>query len=297
MEDQAAHDDVPAVRDALDVSPTAVPNFLFGVRPRSGRSNVDPVRAAELVEFGWADYPAWPASIGCGGSCLSLIWSPHSSSRTASPAQGDRAARPVCSLSVSARTPSRRDDAEQGRRGGPRVDRGRAPMKAADRLTIRWFSPRLPEPATHALLAVGRYDDALTSGTPPHGWVRRWRTSDPTALSLSECFTAYGGRGSSLAGPHDCQRFIDRTGLRRNSSGRTGTTGRRIGPTNVELHRLSAGLDLGDVTGSSTGGGGRHRSSPGRAPGHALIDLARAPCLTQGRRCASGPSESGAQVT
>jgi hypothetical protein len=104
---------------------------------------------------------------------------------------------------------------------------------------------------THAFLANGRYDDALSLGSTAAGWLReRMDEDDPEALSL---FGMLHLRTAVAAGRHQdrgtARELLD---LATDAAERLGTDANHwqtgFGPTNVELHRLSVALDLGDVT-------------------------------------------------
>jgi tetratricopeptide (TPR) repeat protein len=103
---------------------------------------------------------------------------------------------------------------------------------------------------THAFLANGRYDDALSLGTTAAGWLRdRMDADDPAALSL---FGMLHLRTAVAAGRHaDRSTSRELLDLAANAAERLGEDANHwqtgFGPTNVELHRLSVALDLGDV--------------------------------------------------
>jgi len=103
---------------------------------------------------------------------------------------------------------------------------------------------------THAFLANGRFDDALSLGETAAVWLReRMREDDPEALSL---FGMLQLRTALAAARHqDRATAGERLGQASWAAEQLGEdanywqTG--FGPTIVELHRLAAALDLGDV--------------------------------------------------
>ena len=123
-------------------------------------------------------------------------------------------------------------------------------MQAADQADDPPVLASAARAGTHALLAVGRFRDALDLGTTASQWLQaRLDEDDPAALSL------YGMlhlRTAVAAGRHqDRTTATELLSRAKDASDRLGedanhwTTG--FGPTNVELHRLSVALDMGDV--------------------------------------------------
>jgi hypothetical protein len=123
-------------------------------------------------------------------------------------------------------------------------------MRAADESGDPLVLASAARAATHALLAVGRYDDALSLGETASRWLApRVAEGDPAALSL---FGMLHLRAAVAAARHqDRATAVELLGRAARAAEQLGVdanywqTG--FGPTNVELHRLSAGLDLGDV--------------------------------------------------
>ena len=101
---------------------------------------------------------------------------------------------------------------------------------------------------THS--SVGRYSDALDLGTTASQWLAaRLNDDDPAALSLYGMLQL---RTAVAAGRRqDRSTAVELLARASNAAQRLGrdanywTTG--FGPTNVELHRFSIALDLGDV--------------------------------------------------
>jgi hypothetical protein len=124
-------------------------------------------------------------------------------------------------------------------------------MQAADRADDPLVLASAARAGTHALLAVGRYDDALQLGDAAARWMSSRRLhDDPAALSLRGMLDLR----MAVAAARRQDRGITRDLLARAETsaavlGRDANywkTG--FGPTNVLLHRLSTSLDLGDVS-------------------------------------------------
>jgi transcriptional regulator with XRE-family HTH domain len=273
MEDDADQDDVPRVRDAL-MAPRRLSRVLYGAAPTV--ENVDTGRAAELVEFGWSDYQR-----GLVGRVVAtlpgLIETAQQLEDAAPHASND--ARACWSVSarthhLAATTLSKIGEADLAWIAAERA------MQAADQADDPLVLASAARAGTHALLAVGRFDDALNLGNTAAEWLGpRVAESDPNALSL------YGMlhlRTAVAAARHqDRQTAGELLGRATRAANQLGEdanywqTG--FGPTNVELHRLSAALDLGDVAYVVDRGPGvavDHMPTE-RGVSH-LIDLARA---------------------
>ena len=124
-------------------------------------------------------------------------------------------------------------------------------MQAADEADDPLVLASAARSGTHALLAVGRFDDALELGEVAARWLGpRMADGDPAALSL------YGMlhlRTAVAAARHqDRSTANELLGLAGRAADRLGEdanywfTG--FGPSNVELHKVSAALDLGDIS-------------------------------------------------
>jgi hypothetical protein len=103
---------------------------------------------------------------------------------------------------------------------------------------------------THALLAVGRFDDAVNLGQTAADWLAAHvDQDDPAALSIAGMLHLR----TAIAAAHRQDRSTTTTLLA--AADRAAThLGRdaecwqtSFGPTNVQLHRVAANLDLGDV--------------------------------------------------
>ncbi len=243
MEDDDDQDDVPRVRDAL-MAPRRLSRVLYGAAPTS--EDVDTVRAAELVEFGWSDYQRGMV----GRVVATLPGLIQTAQQLEDVASDSRCATRAC-WSVSARTHhlaattlSKIGEADLAWIAAERA------MHAADQTDDPLVLASAARAGTHALLAAGRFDDALNLGNTAAEWLsRQVAESDPNALSLYGMLQL---RTAVAAARHgDRQTAGELLGRAARAASRLGEdanywhTG--FGPTNVELHRLSAALDLGDV--------------------------------------------------
>jgi hypothetical protein len=123
-------------------------------------------------------------------------------------------------------------------------------MQAADQADDPLVLASAARAGAHALLSVGRYDDALTLGVMAADWLREQvNEEDPAALSLlgmlylrtAVAAARHQDRGTTT----DLMTRAASTAERLGRDANLWQTG--FGPTNVELHGLSAALELGDV--------------------------------------------------
>jgi hypothetical protein len=123
-------------------------------------------------------------------------------------------------------------------------------MHAADRSDDPLVLASAAPAGTHALLELGRFEDAVNLGRTASAWLRAHLDErDPEALSL------YGmlhlRTAIAAARTQDRPTADELLGVAARAAERLGYDGNHwltgFGPTNVELHRLSAALDLGDV--------------------------------------------------
>ncbi len=244
MEDQEENDDVPAIRDAL-MAPRRLSRTLFS--SAMSPEYIDPSPVAQLVEGAWSGYQK-----GDLGRVVATLPGLIKTCQSLEAASADDAAyRRVCSA-VSARvhhlaatTLSKIGEADLAWIAAERA------MQAADEADDPLVLASAARSGTHALLAVGRFDDALELGDVASKWLLpRMAAGDPAALSL------YGMlylRTAVAAARHQdrstANELLSHAG---NAAGRLGIdanywqTG--FGLANVELHRLSAALDLGDIS-------------------------------------------------
>jgi transcriptional regulator with XRE-family HTH domain len=243
-EDDEQNDDVPAIRDVL-MAPRRLSRILY----RDHRRETAPPTttwAQRHVESSWRDYQA-----GRVGRVIAALPELITMAQQLedSPGDGDQRRQ---AWAVSARTHhlaattlSKVGEADLGWIAAERA------MRAADQSDDPLVLASAARACTHALLATGRYDDALDLGLTAAGWLQEQvADGDPEALSL---FGMLNLR-TAVAAARDHDRRTA-TELLRQADGAAERLGvdanywqTSFGPTNVQLHRLSAALDLGDVS-------------------------------------------------
>jgi transcriptional regulator with XRE-family HTH domain len=243
LEDDDQLDDVPAVRDVL-MAPRRLSRVIYGQRVDA---SVDLNRATKLVEFGWADYQR--GRLGALIAQLPVLI--REAQRVEDSASGLVKAERRRAWTVSARTHhlaattlSKVGEADLSWIAAERA------MSAADRSDDVLVLASTARAATHALLAVGRFDDAVEMGNTAAIWLaEHLEEADPVALSLlgmlhlRAAIAAARRQDRAAAG-----ELLDRAG---DAAQRLGVDvdvwHTSFGPANVEIHRLSAALELGDV--------------------------------------------------
>jgi len=243
-EDDERNDNVPAIRDAL-MTPRRLSRILY--RDNRGDSEVPPIPWAQRhVELAWRDYQE-----GRVGRVIALLPELIAMSQRLedSPGEGEQR-RQTWAISarthhLAATTLSKVGEADLGWIAAERA------MNAADQSDDPLVLASAARAATHAMLANGRYDDALDLGLTAGGWLQEQVADhDPEALSL---FGMLNLR-TAVAAARNRDRQIAGELLRRatDAAQELGIDANywqtSFGPTNVELHRLSAALDLGDVS-------------------------------------------------
>jgi hypothetical protein len=128
---------------------------------------------------------------------------------------------------------------------------GERAMSAADNADDPLVLASAARGATHGLLAVGRYDDAIDLGRAAHAWLAsQLRDDDPEALSLVGMLDLR--MALAAARRHDrptTRELLDRAERAADRLGEDANYWQTaFGPTNVVLHRIAAALDLGDLT-------------------------------------------------
>ncbi|MDX3711264.1 helix-turn-helix domain-containing protein [Streptomyces europaeiscabiei] len=244
MEDERQQDDVPAVRDAL-MSPRRLSRLLFGPEAESQLPSPGPV--TPRVEAAWDDYQS-----GRLGKVIAAL------PGLLQTAQGleDRAVRAAAermeSWAVSARihhlaatTLAKVGESDMSWLAAERA------MRAADESENALVLASAARSGTHALLANGRYDDALELAVTASRWLSaRIEQSDPAAVSLLGMIHL---RAAIAAARHQdrstAMSLLDRAEELAEQLGSDGNYWHTcFGPTNVMLHRLSAELDLDNVS-------------------------------------------------
>ncbi|MEB3367264.1 helix-turn-helix domain-containing protein [Saccharopolyspora mangrovi] len=214
FEDGDSNDDVPAVRDAL-MSPHRLSLSLFPGKSLTESVSVD--LAAKRTEAAWNQYQS--GRIGHVISVLPRLLGQarllEAQARNTSP-EGRRS----CAVSarihhLAATTLSKLGEAELAWIAAERA------MHAAEDSEDPLSRASAARAATHALLALGKFDEALHIGQA----AARRQDGAVTEELLQQAETAAAGLGQ------DANHW--QTGF---------------GPTNVELHRLAAWLELGDPT-------------------------------------------------
>lgn len=241
MEDEHRNDDVPAVRDAL-MAPQRLSKTLFGgFEPEY----VDPEPVAQWAEDAWSDYQG-----GRIGKVVAVLPRLITTAQQMEAAGGDGADKRRCAA-VSARihhlaatTLSKVGEADLAWIAAERA------MQAADIADDPLVLASAARSGTHALLAVGRFDDAMRLGDAAARWLApRMSDGDPAALSLHGMLhlrsATAAARQQDRGIANELLSKAEVAGDALGADANHWQTG--FGPTNVALHRISAGLDLGDI--------------------------------------------------
>lgn len=245
MEDDQERDNIPAIRDAL-MAPGRLSRVLFSA-PDTG-APPDIARAEQLVEFLWTDYQRGRIS-DVVERLPRLIQDAQQLEDGASDQTGDARRRSWAASArthhLAATTLSKVGEADLSWIAAERA------MKAADEADDPLVLASAARAATHALLAVGRYDDALSLGETAARWLGpQVALGDPDALSLLGMLhlrtAVAAARRQDRTAADELLGHAERSAMRLGEDANYWQTG--FGPTNVELHRLSAGLDLGDMS-------------------------------------------------
>ncbi|WP_459718858.1 helix-turn-helix domain-containing protein [Actinophytocola sp. KF-1] len=242
MEDEHKNDDVPAIRDAL-MAPQRLSKTLFGggFEPEY----VDPKPVAQWTEDAWSDYQG-----GRIGKVVAALPRLIKTAQQMEAAGGDGSYKRQCAA-VSARihhlaatTLSKVGEADLAWIAAERA------MQAADTADDPLVLASAARSGTHALLAVGRFDDAMQLGDAAARWLTpRMKDGDPAALSLygmlhlRSAIAAARQQDRSIASELLAKAEVAGDALGEDAN--HWLTG--FGPTNVAMHRISAGLDLGDI--------------------------------------------------
>jgi transcriptional regulator with XRE-family HTH domain len=244
LEDEQEHDDVPAIRDAL-MAPRRLSRTLFSMS--MPLEYIDPVPVARLAEAAWSSYQK-----GDLGQVVTALPGLIKTTQQMEAASTEDAAYRRSCAAVSARvhhlaatTLSKIGEADLAWIAAERA------MQAADDADDPLVLASAARSGTHALLAVGRFEDALELGEVAARWLRpRMGAGDPAALSLygmlylrtAVAAARHQDRSTAHGLLTQAGRAADQLGVDANYW-QTG-----FGPSNVELHRISAALDLGDIS-------------------------------------------------
>ncbi|ONI68196.1 transcriptional regulator [Kribbella sp. ALI-6-A] len=235
--DRAGHDDIPAIRDSL-MSPRRLSKTLFAA--------VEPALPVDhltrLAEAGWNDFQK-----GRLGKVVSVLPTLITGAQAVEgPASGPRNNGWAVSARVhhlAATALAKVGEADLAWMAAERA------MSAADQSEDPLVLASAARAGTHALLAVGRYDDAMALGMRAAEWLRGRAPDGPAALSLlgmlylrsATAAARRQDRSTTSSFIEEAERIADQLGV----DGNYWQTG--FGPTNVRLHRVSAALELGDV--------------------------------------------------
>ncbi|MEQ7009374.1 helix-turn-helix transcriptional regulator [Actinopolymorpha sp. B17G11] len=233
-------DDVPAIRDAL-MTPRRLSRVLFDDeshnRPPSLRHTV------QAVEVAWTDFQR--------GRLGQVITALPSLIRAAQALERDLDEQPTAGWAASARvhhlaatTLSKIGESDLAWIAAERA------MGAADQADDPLVLASAARAGAHALLSIGRYEDALELGRAARAWLApRVAENDAEALSLLGMLDL---RMATAASRHQDRSTTSE--LLQNAHQAAQQLGRdanhwqtSFGPTNVMLHRISTALDLGDV--------------------------------------------------
>lgn len=240
VEDDQDDDDIPAIRDAL-MTPRRLSRTLFG--PSQGGAPMPAERAALLAEHAWTNYQQGRIGrvIAELPKLINLVQMLEDNA-TPSDRQGWAVSARVHHLAAT--TLSKVGESDLAWIAAERA------LYAADQADDPLVLASAARAGTYALLASGRFDDAVELGNTAAAWMRPHLVNDdPAALSLLGMLrlrtAVAAARHQDRSATQDlitrAQRAADRLG----HDGNHWQTG--FGPTNVELHRMSTLLDLGDV--------------------------------------------------
>ncbi|MEV0290651.1 helix-turn-helix transcriptional regulator [Kribbella sp. NPDC050820] len=239
LEDDHQHDDVPAIRDAL-MAPRRLSRVLFP-NDQLGRAP-DIEQVANLTEGAWEHYQL--GRIGRTVEMLPELIRAAQALETEANGSGRGSAVSARIHHLAATTLTKIGESDLSWIAAERA------MNAADNSDDPLVLASAARAGTHALLAVGRYDDALQLGQTARSWLTtNVRDMDPAALSLLGMLdlrmATAAARRNDRATANELLAAADSAAQRLGADANYWQTS--FGPTNVMLHRLSAALDLGDV--------------------------------------------------
>ncbi|WP_221208436.1 helix-turn-helix domain-containing protein [Nocardioides albus] len=229
--------DIPAVRDAL-MSPRRLSRVLFA---RRGDTAVVPRHVAVFAEQTWSDFQS--GRIGLVVKALpGLIESAQALEELDEPASRWAVSARIHHLAAS--TLSKIGESDLAWLAAERA------MHAADRSADPLVLASAARAGTHALLAAGRYEEAIELGSSAAEWLRQdMIADDPSAISLLGMLHLRVGvaaaRHDDRSTANDHLRLAEELADILDGDGNYWQTA--FGPTNVRLHQVSIALDLGDV--------------------------------------------------
>lgn len=235
VESERNDDDVPAIRDAL-MNPRRLSRVLF---TRDEPRLVDLELTERMTTSAWVDYQH-----GSLGRPITVLPQLINAARTLE-RQGSRDGWRISARihHLAATTLSKIGEADLSWIAAERA------MSAADQSDNPLVLASAARAGTHALLAVGRYSEALELGEAARTWLAdQVVEEDPEALSLLGMLDL---RMAVAAARHQDRAAATR--LLARAAGAAEQLGEdanywqtAFGPTNVMVHRISAALDLGD---------------------------------------------------
>ena len=244
MEDTEKHDDVPAIRDAL-MAPRRLSRTLFS--SSLSPEYIHPAPVTSLAEGAWSAYQR-----GDLGRVVTALPGLIKTTQQMDAASADDAAYRRACAAVSARihhlaatTLSKIGEADLAWIAAERA------MQAADEADDPLVLASAARSGTHALLAVGRFADALELGAAAARWLEpKMAAGNPAALSLYGMLhlrtAVAAARHQDRSTANELLGHASRAADQLGEDANYWFTG--FGPSNVELHKVSAALDLGDIS-------------------------------------------------
>lgn len=236
VEEEQRNDDVPAIRDAL-MNPKRLSRVLFS--DDALRPNVDQIE--RLTAAAWDDYQA--GGLGKTIAVLPQLITASQALEGERSRDGWRVSARVHHLAAT--TLSKVGEADLAWIAAERA------MGAADQSDNPLVLASAARAGTHALLVVGRFDEALELGEAARSWLAdRVVVGDPEAVSLLGMLDLRMAIAAARRQDRPtAARLLDRAEVAASQLGADANHWQTaFGPTNVALHRVSAALDLGDST-------------------------------------------------
>lgn len=238
-DDNNESDDVPAIRDAL-MAPRRLSKLLF---EQSEAVVVDAGPTARLAEIAWEDFQRgrFGRAISVLPALIAAAQQLEDSGRTDAGTGWAVSAR---IHHLAATTLAKAGEADLAWIAAERA------MRAADQADDPLVLASAARAGTHALLSVGRYDEAVQLGGAAASWLRNQvRTNDPAALSLLGMLhlraASAAARRQDRAATRELLHEAALCAAQLGEDANYWKTG--FGPTNVRLHEVSTALDLGDI--------------------------------------------------
>lgn len=230
-----ADDDVPAIRHALMDHKRLSPTLFAQALTR----RVDEANVARLTEFAWQDYQA--GRLGAVVRALPRLIESGRALEEIGTAEGLLISSRIHHLAAS--TLAKIGEADLA------WIAAEAAVSAGERSGDPLALASAARAGTHALLAVGRFDDAVNLGETAAAWLRQELVdADPAAwsligmLQLRTAVAAARRQDRALT-----NELLNAAAVAAQHVGHDANHWfTAFGPTNVELHRISTALDLQD---------------------------------------------------